>query len=367
MKAMTKVLLGTLAIAIVVAVSVPVAEAQCATGARAFATVAGGSGTNKMRVNPAGTNGVLGQEFGRFWQCNDSSSGNNFVAGDPAKRMAAAGCIPPAVCCATQDPVQAGGGWWQVANTTERGIEGFISGLGCGASTCPVGDLCLVVEDWGPGGPPGVGATAFFVGWRTNETPPAIRYWDYSKQCGAQDTGAVCVVPFVEFPIPFITSATKVGADRAIQYDSNTDPSVNVYVHTPNAGPASALLHSYDLMIHNGPSDPGRDRNAACPGEPGGKCWNLLQSILYADAAIDGASINVPCDNTIDDAYIAFGMTFDGGPPGGPVPSQMVGKAIQVECDPNIADPKLKPSKTIRVDERPAGARTTPERSRGGR
>jgi hypothetical protein len=270
--------------------------------------------------------------------------------------------------CATQGDGQAGGGWWQVAQTTLRGIDGLISGTGCRASTCPLGDMCLVVEDWETAGPPGVGDGAYFIGFRTNETPGNFRYWDLAKQCGPQDTTAQCEVPFEQFPIPFITSATKVGTDRAVTYDSNADPSINVYVHTPNAGPASGLIQSYDLMIHNGPGDPGRNRNAACPGEPNGKCWNPLQSLPYADAALSGIGLNIPCDNEVDDAFVAFGITFVGGPPGGPVPSQLVGQAIQVECDPNIADPKVKPRPSIRTDERPgAGSGRTPDRSRGGR
>jgi hypothetical protein len=363
MKAMTKVLLGAVAVAVVLAVSAPVAEAQCATGARNIASIGGAAAQNKLRINPAGSSQVLGTEYGRMWQCNDSSSGNNFdPASGAAKTMALAGTGH----CATQGDGQAGGGWWQVAQTTLRGVDGLISGTGCVLTTCPVGDMCLVVENYDTAGPPGVNGDAYFIGWRTEQTPPNFRYWDLSKFCGAQDTQVQCEVPFTPFPIPFVTSAATVGTDRALTTDSNTDPSINVYVHTPNAGPASALIESYDLMIHIGPSDPGRDRNASCPGEPNGKCWNPLATISYADAAVNEFPVNVPCGGEIDDAYIAFGLTFEGGPPGGPVPSQMVGRAIAIECGGNIADPKQKPGTNMRLDERPTGDRA-PARSRSGR
>jgi hypothetical protein len=315
---------------------------------RNFATV-GGSGLVNMRIDPGLSNGELGLEYGRFWQCDDSASGNNFLPGSTAKVMAPAGTG----LCASTDAAQAGGGWWQVASTTQRGVNGLISGTGCFASTCPQGDLCTVVEDWGAGGPPGVGGTAFFVGWRSNETPPDFRYWDHGKFCGT----ATCEVPMQEFPVPRVESSARDSAtgDADIVAGSDRDPSVNVYVQTPAAGAASQLIASYDLLIHTGTTDPGRDRNSGA--------WSPLATIAYADAALAGQPIVVPCTNEVDDSFIAFGLTFVGGDPGGPVPSQLVGSAIAIECDPNIADPKPKPTDTLR--QRPT--QRTPTRSRGGR
>jgi hypothetical protein len=348
MKSMMKIVLGVVSVAMIMAVAAPVAEAQCGAGARNFGTKSG-SGLVNMFVDPVGSNGEFGLEYGRFWECGNSANGNNFIPGDPQKKMAPAGTG----LCASTDAAQAGGGWWQVGATTQRGTDGLISGTGCFASTCPAGDLCQVVEDWGPGGPPGVDSTAFFVGWRSNETPPDFRYWDFAKFCGT----ANCSVPMNEFPVPRVESSTRNAGtgDAEIVTGSDRDPSVNVYVQTPTAGPASQLIESYDLMISTGATDPGRDRNS---GD-----WSLLASIPYADAALGGQPIVVPCANEIDDAFIAFGLTFVGGPPGGPVPSQLVGSAIQIECDPNIADPKPKPTDTLR--QRPT--QRTPTRSRGGR
>ena len=78
MKSMMKLFVGVVSVAVVLAVAAPLAEAQCAAGARAFATVGGGGGTIKLRINPAGTSGNQNTAIGRFWQASDSASGNNF-------------------------------------------------------------------------------------------------------------------------------------------------------------------------------------------------------------------------------------------------------------------------------------------------
>jgi hypothetical protein len=312
---MMKLFAGVVSVAIVLAVAAPIAEAQCAAGARSFASIGGGTDPSKLRIDPAGTAGgasdSVGTEIGRFWQADDSASGNNFEGN-----------------CPTQGATQAGGGWWQIANTTERGVFGLITGTGCFASTCPVGDFIVLVEDYGPSGPPGVGDSASFVGWRVNETPPDIRYWDLSRFCeGATN----CTIPFVPYPVPMIISATKndVTGERDLTADA-ADMSLNVYVYnTQGPQPASGIIQSYDLMISHGAGDPGRDRQN----------WSLLGQIPYNDSGLAGQPITVPCDTIVDDSYIAFGATFVGGPPGGPVESALVGQAIQIECDPNLADP----------------------------
>jgi len=115
-------------------------------------------------------------------------------------------------------------------------------------------------------------------------------------------------------------------------------------------------------MVHRGVSDPGRDRNAICGGPP---CWSLLATIPYGDTATLGVGVEAPCPSLSTGAYIAFGLTFHGGGGAKDVPSQRVGRAIQIECAPNIADPpRSRPA--IRMDGRRASERT-PVRSRGGR
>jgi hypothetical protein len=355
MKSMVKVLLGVVAGTLVLAVAAPPAEAQCGTGAREFGSHLGGAADNDFRFDPAGTHGVLGTEFGRFWSCVNSNDGNNFGPG--AHRPMGTGCPSRGV-------TQANGGWWQVSQTTLRGISGLISGTGCVASTCPTDDLCVVVEDWEGGtggGPPGVGKGAYFIGFRSNITTAAQRYWDLSRQCGPSGGNVNCQAPLQKFPVPKITSATTVGADRSVTAGSDIDPAVNVYVYTPDLAAASLLIDSYDLMMHTGTSDPGRDRNALCGLDP---CWTPLATIPYNNAAAAPQQVTVPCNSVPEDAFLALGLSFEGGSPGGPVPSLMVGAAIQVECGGDIADPDPRPKKGARVDERPG--RPT-ERPRGVR
>jgi hypothetical protein len=300
-----------------------------------------------MRIDPAatgpGASGSLATAVGRLWQCDDSTKGNNFNA-DPGKTMAAPGCnIPTEVCCATQDPLMGGGGWWQTTQTVNRAVNGAISGPGCNLSSCPLGDECFAVEDYDVNGPPGVGGTAYLIGWRVPETPGNTRYWDLALFCGAQGSGADCTVPLEEFPVPKVLSSGKSGTDRALTMDSDADPAGNVYIGIDGQGPGSGLIVSYDLMVHHGAGDPGRDRNdVSC----GGPCWSLLASIPYNDTATLGAGIPVPCPNPAEDAWISFGVTFEPD-----VPSQRVGRAIQIECDPNLVDPP-KPRPSIRIDER---------------
>ncbi len=307
-------LIGSLALLL----GIPEAGAQCLTGVRPFASIFGPSSITRLRVDPAGSHAVLGAEYGRFWQCVDSNLGNNFIPGDPARRMAPAGTNG----CASRDPEEVGGGWWQVSATTLRGVAGFISGPGCFASSCPVGDMCTVVEDWGAGGPPGIGGTAYFIGWRTSETAGDLRWWDLARYCGAED----CAVPIVEFPLPGITAGP--GGEFSVR--SDRDPGAGAYVQIPDQGPASQLIESWDVLFHAGASDPGRDRNALCDGSP---CWELVARVPYGDAPLGPTPVAFACGGAAPETgFVALGLAFEGGAPGGPVPSQLAGRAVPFDC-----------------------------------
>jgi hypothetical protein len=367
MKSMLKVLVMALATVVVVTAVAPVAEAQCSP--RVFASIGGGGTTPKMQINPAGASASLATAQGRIWQCADSTLSNNFdVASGAAKTMKAGNCGqsgPGDICCATRDLAQTGGGWWQVTATTLRGVNGFMGGAGCGFNgACVQGDMCIALEDYDSAGPPGVGGTAYLIGWRQIETPGGSRYWDLANFCGPAGSGTTCQVPFVEFPVPKVLSSSKDGGgNRDLTMDSSIDPDASVYIGVNGQGPANTLIASYDLMVHYGPGDPGRDRNATCGGPA---CWALAATIPYSNSATLGAAVDIACPNPSVDAWIAFGLTYHGGGGAKDVPSTRVGRAIQIECDPNIADPP-KPRPTIRIDERPTSGGKTPERSRGGR
>jgi hypothetical protein len=131
--------------------------------------------------------------------------------------------------------------------------------------------------------------------------------------------------------------------------------------------PSTSVIASYDLLVHTGDTDPGRLRyqtGCAAPN-PGGRCWTLIDQIPFTGSSPQGVTAIVPCESVTKDSFIALGISFQGG--AGPnVPSSLVGRAVQIECDPNLAEPP-KPRPNIRTDERAAPASRTPSRSRGGR
>ncbi len=339
------------------------AAAQCSTGVRGFATIGGGGTTAKVRVLPGTSrNGVtssVGSELGRFWRSDDSREGNNFLSGDPDFRM------DPAKC-PTQGNSQASGGWWQITQTNKRGINGFVSGTGCLANSCPavgvLGDITVVVEDYGPSGPPGVNDTAHFIGFRVDETPGGIRWWDLARVAPPETD-----LLFIEFPVTTVTSSFKQGTDRVVTMNF---ANVAFHVHGQSSAgplPSTSIVASYDLMVHTGDTDPGRLRyqtGCAAPN-PGGRCWTLVDQIPFTGSSPQGVTAVIPCESVTKDSFIALGISFRGG--AGPnVPSSLVGRAVQIECDPNLAEPP-KPRPAIRLDDRAAPAGRTPARSRGGR
>ena len=52
-----------------------------------------------------------------------------------------------------------------------------------------------------------------------------------------------------------ITSTAPIGT---FDVRSNGDPGAGVYIYTPEAGPASQLIDSYDVLVHQGVADPDR-------------------------------------------------------------------------------------------------------------
>jgi len=278
-----------LSITIVLLVSLAVApstEAQCSAGIRAFSSIGGGTTEDKLRIDPNGAEN-LGNETGRFWQSSDSSFGNNFDGG-----------------CPSQGETQAGGGWWQISQTTLRGVDGLISGTGCFANTCPEGDLTVLVEEQSP-----TGYDAYFIAFRIDETPPALRRWDLSRTHPGPFPAVVTLEPY---PEPVVLGVNNLpGNEIALEMEF---PDI-----APNVHSASWVVKSYDLYQFNGDEEPGRDPAS----------WTLIGQWPYQDSSILVQQvIMLPVENY--DVYLALGLTFQGGS-GPDVAGTYVGSSVLID------------------------------------
>lgn len=330
------------AFALVVAVAIataPVAKAQCSP-AQVFGSVGLAMGGAEQVDVTAGVAHNAGLEIGRFWAAANSNNANNF------------GGTCPSTNVVTADS------WWDlVAGGPKRGIQGAITGGTCTASSCPstvTDQMVWVVEDFGPTGPPGVGDTAFWIGFRVDSPGgQAGRVWDLAKVSGNPTVNMT--LPFLEFPTAVVTSSLRDTISGGVDTTQNyVDAGPNMHSAT-GAGntplPDNSTIVSYDICTFFGGGDPGRARQN----------WNCDTHVPYANAGVVGNQFEVPCPNTVSDMYLAIGLTFDGGA-GPDVLSSLVGRAIQVECNPDIADPEPMPHKPGIRPKKPATK--TPARTR---
>jgi hypothetical protein len=326
MKSILKVLAGAAAIAVLAVAMAPVANAQCAP-AQNFASIGlfkpSTGGFKQVVVNTSGVQNA-GKEIGRFWAAGNSGNANNF-----------AGTCPSTNVAATLDS------WWDLCTnsvnqcaggaTTFRGINGNFTGGTCTLTTCPNpgagGDqMIFLVEEWGPAGPPGIGQDAYWVAFRVDGTPAAARLWDIARVTGNPPVNAV--LPFNAFPVPQVTGSSRNLTGGVDTTNDFVDLGLNM--HSIVGVTDAATVVSYDLCTFHGPGDPGRLRSAG---------WVCSASVPYTGAAKTGAAFKVPCAEITQDTWYAVGVTFNGGS-GAPVKSELVGRAIQVECDPTIAEPE---------------------------
>jgi hypothetical protein len=376
MKFTIKILLGLVVAAAVVATSIPVAEAQCATGSRNFHSISGGNATSKGRVSPAGTWGLanIGSEIGRIWEPTNSGLGNNWCVGnnttcDPNRLP-----LPEGVGCPSDD---ATGPWWEANQTTNRIFAGDIATGDCVLNTCPENDLIFLVEDYGDSAaPPTVGGTAYFIAARTNRdaaAPCAGRQFDLAKPLGqsaACNNTNVNVRPMLEFPMLEIVSSNKVSNDVQVStnYGRSQTPGAaddagdSAWGFSQAALPDDSIIATIDILTHTGPSDPGRDRYATCggaqctnQGTSGNCCWTDIRQIPYNNAPVTNDQFTIDCGDRTEDIWVSAGLTFQGGGGAQNVKSALVGRAILVQCDPATAvpSPKVRPGSVERRTDRP--------------
>jgi hypothetical protein len=306
MKAL-KILVTVAAVVAIAIVATPDASANC--GINKFFRSGGSDSTDNVRITPGFAGQAPGNEIGRWWDSANANLSSNFGPND--------GTCPSS-------------GWWVALMSGNLYIDGILDGPGCvGYAGCPGLEMTVVIEDYGPVGPPGINDTAYYVGWRVDDTPAALRRYDY----GRTDNGVPgnSVFPFLEFPEVFITGSSRNGTTMGVDINYNladqADRVHTAFGATDDALPVSSVVAEWHLMQATGTSDPGRARSN----------WAQIQTIPYVPGGTPEFA-EVPCADTANDSWLAVGLGFDGGA-AGIINSELVGVAIQIECDPTLADP----------------------------
>jgi len=304
------------------------AWAACAP-ARVFRSV-GAPVTNNIKISAVGSAQSGPNVIGRFWDSDDMNNSNNGLAGPNFGSL-----CPPSV-------------WWLAAGVNWK-IDGQQGGTGCGAAGCPATNMTVLVEDYDEAGAPGVDGSAFYMGWMVESTPASARWWDYGLVDGAT---AAATIPMLEFPNLIVTGSSRAGQSITVNYQ-NLDQTNNNHTWQASVGdvyPTADVIREWQLVKATGTSDPGRARALG---------WVTVQSTAYVPGGAP-AVFNVPCSSIATDEYLAVGIGFEGGT--GVIDSALVGSAIQIECDPNIAQPDL----PTEMDRKPSATQLEGKAGRSG-
>ena len=280
-----------------------------------------------VKVDVTGTDAGA-NEIGRLWDTQNSAFSNSNLAD---------GSFCPASL------------WWLGADPI-RIVDGALTSGACVQTGCPTRDLTVVLEDYPAPGPPGIGGDAFYVGFAVTETPAEGRWYDYGLVDGVT---AATTLPMIPFPVVDIVASDRSGGNVLVTVDYQDQGN---HVHTwLNGGiaPTNSVVAEWHLMKATGLTDPGRDRNS----------WTQFATIGYVDGG-DTQQHSVPCTDTIQNEFLAVGIGFAGGT-GPVVDSALVGQAIALECDPNLADPEVKPD--FKQKEANTELQANPGRSGGRR
>ena len=169
------------------------------------------------------------------------------------------------------------------------------------------------------------GKDAAFVTYTADGTPGPIRWWDLARTDPATQPSNDVTHNMYAFPRVDTTGSSGPPPNTTVT-NNYRDPAQNVWV-VGSSGPLppNTVVDSYDIFFHHGPSEPGTGRVRSG--------WTHLKTIPYTNSGIVADSIVVPCPTSVDDTFLAVGLTFDG------VPSYFVGRSTQIECDPNLAEP----------------------------
>ena len=308
--------------------------AQCSPG-RLFRS--SGKLGNNVDFDIAGTDNN-GNQIGYFWDSDDANNSNSGFAPDYGARC----------------PIEL---WWteRVAGSNTKRIDGVQGGTGCAGAGmgCPASKMTIVVEDYAAGGPPGVGQTAYYAAYMVDETPASGRWYDYGALDGSPNN---TIIPILPFPDAVITGSSRQGASIQVNYN-NLDQTNMVHTTDWTGGglfPTEAVISEWQLVKATGTADPGRLRADG---------WVTIQTTPYVPGGTPNTFV-VPCASTATDEYLAIGIGFNGGA-FGVIDSALVGAAIPLECDPNVAQP----DNPVDLNKKsgPTQIDSTPRRSGGRR
>jgi len=304
---------GEVRIAVAMALVVLVAglcasDAAANCGINKFFRSGGSDSTENVRIIPAYAGQLPGTEIGRWWDSGNAALSSNLGPND--------GTCPSS-------------NWWTALMNGNMQIEGILDSTGCvGYSGCPGLEMTVVVEDYGPTGSPGIGDTAYYIGFRVDDTPASLRRYDYGRTDNGEKGNSL--FPFLEFPEVRLTSA-QLGAHFEFTYDL---PDQAEHVHTAFGAsddplPTDSVVAEWQLLWYEGHWDPGRDRSH----------WTLLQTTPYVPGGTSRFASVPRIDFIINgtDLFLAFGIGFNGGD-GGTIDSELVGSAAMFEMQ-ILADP----------------------------
>ena len=284
------------------------AWAQC-SGPRIFRS--SGKGGLNVKIDTTGANSG-GNEIGRLWDTQNAAFSNNGLSGPNFGSL----CFPV--------------NWWRTDGTLWY-VDGALTSGACAQTGCPTRDMTVVLEDYDVNGPPGINGTAYYVGWAVTETPPALRWYDYGLVDGVT---AATTFPMLEFPLADVLNSNRNGenVEVTVQFADQGN-----HVHSwLNGGVAAttAIVSEWHLMKATGTSDPGRLRSN----------WVQIDAVAHQDGG-SAKFYSIPCTDTIQNEWLAVGIGFNGGS-AGVVDSALVGEAVALECDPNLAQPddEIKPN-----------------------
>jgi hypothetical protein len=304
--------------------------AQCSPG-RVFRS--SGPQGNNIQIDVAGSEND-GHQIGYHWDSDNANNSNSGFAPNYGFR------------CPVAD-------WWvlKTAPTFMRinGVQGAGTCIGAQMG-CPANKLSIVVEDYQAGfPPPGVGGTAYYAAFMVNETPASGRWYDYGAMDGLPDESNI---PMLPYPDAVITGSSRSGATISVSYQNLDQTNM---VHTTNwpggVFPTSAVISEWQLVKATGTADPGRARANG---------WVTIQTTPYVPGGAPNAFV-VPCSSTATDEYLAIAIGFNGGAYG-VIDSALVGRAIPLECDPNLAQPDT----PVNLDRKPSATQIDPKPLRSG-